>query len=224
MISQSPIVFLSGAGLPEWIWDDIRAALPVDSMVPAYPKEDGATLGDYAEAVRSQVRWPVFTLVAHSAGGVVATELISRGPKRVDGFLAISASLPAAGQSFFSALPFPQKAILPVIVKMSGTRPPEKAMRSGLANGLDERLVDRIVREFSPESQRFYRDRVGAASYPSRSGYILTHSDREFPVSMQERFRKRLGSGWTRSIETGHLPMVQKPAELGGYIREFIEQ
>lgn len=222
MTSQSPIVFLSGAGLPAWIWDDVRATLSVDSIVASYPKEDGATLNGYVEAVLGQIRWPVFTVVAHSAGGVVATVLMGRAPERVEGFVAVSASLPAAGQSFFSALPFPQNVILPLIVRMAGTRPPEKAMRSGIGHGLDERLVDRIVRDFEPESQRFYRDKVGASSYPSRSGYIVTQADREFPVSMQEQFRKRLGSGWTRGIDTGHLPMLEAPAILSGLIAEFL--
>src|SRR5688500_15334014 len=142
----SPLLFLSGAGLPAWIWDDVRAALPT-STVAAYPST--GSLRDYATKVLDEAP-ERFTIVAHSIGGVIAGQLVAQAPDRVDGLLAVAASIPRAGQSFLTALPFPQKLIVRAVIRLAGTKPPEKAIRAGLAAGLEGSLVDRIVGEFSP--------------------------------------------------------------------------
>ncbi|MFC7449576.1 alpha/beta fold hydrolase [Rhodococcus daqingensis] len=218
---STPIVFLSGAGLPAWIWDEVRASLPVDSVVAAYPKQAGATLRDYAEAVLAQAPDGEFTVVAHSIGGVVASEVAAVAPTRVGGLLAVAASVPSAGRSFLGALPAPQRHIVGLIMRVAGTRPPEKAIRSGLCAGLGEDEVARIVADFAPESQRLYRDRVSARVFPARAGYVVTTADKEFPAALQGRYAAELGAGWRREMATGHLPMLQEPAALSQILKEF---
>lgn len=219
---STPILFLSGAGLPGWIWDSVRALIPVGSAVAEYPKRADATLRDYADTVLAQAPGPKFTIVAHSIGGVVASEVAALAPDRVDGLLGLAASMPVAGKSFLGALPAPQRTIVGLIMRFAGTRPPEKAIRSGLCAGVSDEDAARIVAEFAPESQPLYRDHVSPRTFPARRGYVVTTEDAEFPAAWQRRYSAELGSVWQRDIATGHLPMLQDSETLARMISEFM--
>ncbi|WP_019929082.1 alpha/beta fold hydrolase [Nocardia sp. BMG111209] len=217
----TPILFLSGAGLPAWIWDGVRANLPDGSIVAAYPKQPGAHLGDYAAAVLEQAPAGSFTLVAHSIGGVVASRIVAAAPERVAGLLGVAATFPAAGTSFLATLPAPQRVVIGLIMRLAGTRPPEKAIRSALCAGIDEADATRIVAEFAPESRHLYRDVVSARTFPAHRGFVVTTADRQVSPAMQYRHADELGAGFRRELSTGHLPMLQDPAALAGIIAEF---
>ncbi len=218
---STPVMFLSGAGLPSWAWDDVRRALDVESRVADYPRRPGAGLADYAEAVLEQVPWPSYSLVGHSIGGVVAAEVVSRAGGAVTGVVGVASVVPEPGGSFVSALPFPQRLLLPVILRVFGTKPPDGALRKGQGAGLDAETADRMVAGFEPESRQLYTDRVSTHVYPARTGYVLTTDDHELPLPLQETFAKRLGAGWTRRLPTGHLPMLQDPAGLAAALAQF---
>lgn len=207
---MTQLVFLSGAGLPAWIWDEVREVLPVESLVVAYPK-GSASLRAYAESALSQSPQR-FTLVAHSVGGVVGSEMCALAPDRVEGFLGVSASLPPAGRSFVQAMPLPQRAILGLVLRLLGTRPPDKQIREGLCAGVSDDVAARIVADFAPESRALYTDAVSARSFPAASTYLVTKDDREFPAALQRRFAAELG-GSAETLPTAHLPMLEDPAE-----------
>ncbi|WP_454197984.1 alpha/beta fold hydrolase [Nocardia sp. Marseille-Q1738] len=217
----TPILFLSGAGLPAWIWDDVRASLPIESVVAVYPKRGDATLRDYADTALAQAPDGPFTIVAHSIGGVVASEITAIAPERVDGLIGVAAAVPAAGTSFLGALPAPQRYIVGLIMRLAGTRPPEKMIRSGLCAGLGDADIARIVSEFEPESQRLYRDGVSPRTLPARSGYVTTTVDREFPIASQRKYAAQLDPKFRREVPTGHLPMMQDSASLTQILQEF---
>ncbi|MFE3055998.1 alpha/beta fold hydrolase [Nocardia sp. NPDC059239] len=218
----TPILFLSGAGLPAWIWDEVRASLPVESVVAAYPKRVDATLRDYVDTALAQAPNGLFTIVAHSIGGVVASEIAATAPERIDRLLGIAASFPAAGTSFLAALPAPQRVFTGLIMRVAGTRPPEKAIRTVLCAGLEEDDIAHVVAEFEPESQHLYRDRVSPRTFPTRTGYVATTADRQLPEMLQRKNAAELGIGFHREIPTGHLPMLQDPASLTTVVEEFI--
>jgi pimeloyl-ACP methyl ester carboxylesterase len=218
---STPILFLSGAGLPAWIWDGVRADLPVESVVAAYPKRVDARLDDCVSAVLAQAPDGSFTIVAHSIGGVVASQIVATAPERVAGLLGVAASFPAAGTSFLAASPAPQRVVVGLVMRVAGTRPPEKAIRSVLCAGLDEGDTARIVAEFEPESQHLYRDKVSRRTFPARSGYVVTTADRQLSAAMQYRHAAELGSGFRRELSTGHLPMLQDSASLAKVVQEF---
>jgi pimeloyl-ACP methyl ester carboxylesterase len=220
----TPVLFLSGAGLPSWIWDDVRAALPpgTESAVATHPREGNASLADTARQVAEQSPWPDFSVVAHSLGGVVGAELLAQHPERVTGFLGVAAVVPAAGRSFLRSLPFPMGLVLGAVLRVAGTRPPEKAIRTGLAAGLAPGTADRIVAEFSPESARLYRDPVGPRVLPAHRGYVHTSGDRELSPAVQTASARRLDADWTRTLATGHLPMLEAPAALADAVGSFL--
>ena len=214
----TPLLLLSGAGLPDWIWNDVRDGVAVDSVVAPRPSAGRGTVTDYAQAALDAAPEGPFLLVAHSAGGVIASELARlAGPGRLAGVLAIAAVIPPSGASFTSSLPFPQKAVLPLVLRVAGTRPPESAIRKGLAAGLDEATTRRLIADLSPEPRGYFTTRAasnGALIAAPARGYVVTTDDTELPAALQRRFAGRLGPSQTTEITGGHLPMLNNPAAV----------
>lgn len=221
--ARTPVLFVSGAGLPAWIWDEVRAALPdgVQSAVARRPDGAQARLADYADAA-AQAPWPTFVVVAHSSGGVVAAELLSRHPRRVTGILGVSAVVPRANRSFVSTMPIPARLVLGLVLRLAGTRPPAKAVRAGLASGVPQDIADRIVTDFSPESLRLYLDTTSTRELPPTRAYVLTTEDRELTTSVQRRSADELSATWTEELPTGHLPMLEDPTRLNQVVQRLL--
>ena len=223
MAAMTPILFLSGAGLPAWIWDDVRAHMPEhpDTVVGRYPRAGHASLADYADAVAAQISAPTFAVVAHSVGGVVATSLLSRHPGRVTAILGVAAVVPRPGRSFVSSMPFPTRLVLGAVLKVAGTKPPAKAIRA-LAHGLPDNVADRIVADFDPESIGLYRDPTPARDLPAARAYIRGTADNEISPAVQQASADALQATWTEELPTGHLPMLQEPARVGQSLRRLL--
>ena len=224
MSTGRPILFLGGAGLPAWIWDDVRRHLGQrhETQVAARP-DDPTRLDDYVGAAIASAPDGEFVIVAHSSGGVIATEVARLLGERVVAILGISAVFPSAGASFMSSMPAPNRWMLGAVMRLAGTRPPESAIRRGVAHGLGDPVVERIVADFTPESPALYRDRVGDRSWIGWSGYVSTADDRELPHTLQARFAHELGAGWSGDLPTGHLPMLEDPRAVAATIVRFIE-
>lgn len=221
--SPLPVLFLSGAGLAPWIWDGVRAQLAAGSVVAPRPiGHASASLLAYAEAAVTAAPPGEFAIVAHSVGGVVGAEVARLVPARVTAFLAISAVVPAAGGSFVSSIPVPNRWLLAAAVRLGGTRPPAKAIRRGLGAGLEGDLADRIVTEFTPESPHLYLDRASDHQWPGHRGFLVTTQDKELPPALQRRFAHRLGGDFIEEIATRHLPMLEEPAATAAAIERFL--
>ena len=228
MTTNHSLLFLGGAGLPAWIWDDVRRELEhelgTDTVMTVAPRPTNAAgLRDYAEAAIQAVETDGFTIVAHSAGGVVAAGVTSLVPYRVNGLLALSAVVPKPGGSFISAMPAPNRWILNVAMRLGGTRPPDSAIRKTLTHGLDESLVEKLISDFEAEPLGFSRDSVGQQKWGGPKGYAVTKNDRELPASLQRTFGERLGATWYGEVETGHLPMLEDPQAVADNIVRFLD-
>lgn len=217
--SDMTFLFLSGAGLPSWIWDDVRAQLPDRdfSVVGPRPTASRASVRDYADAaVRELPDAGPVVVVAHSVGGVVAGHVAARLGDRVRGVIAVSAVVPGPGSSFLAALPWPQRVIVDVVMRLAGTRPPASAVRAGVAAGLSKELTERIVADVVAESPRLFRD--GAAELTaSTARYILTEHDRELSPKSQRLHARTLGRPIV-TLPTGHLPMLEAPEAVAEVI------
>lgn len=219
---MTPTLLLSGAGLPDWIWDEVRDLLPGESRVAPRPGGD-APLPAYVDAALAAVEdWETFSVVAHSAGGVVGCGLVAEAAGRVDSFVAVSASIPEPGQSFLGALPFPQRALVGAVIRLLGTRPPAREIRVGLAKGATDEQAERIVADFAPESRRLYRDPTPAREFPAASAYVLTTADTQFSPTLQEAYAARLG-GRVERLDTAHLPMLEDPAALAAILQRVAQ-
>ncbi|MDO9410312.1 alpha/beta fold hydrolase [Patulibacter sp.] len=226
MVSPTtPLLLIGGAGLPAWIWDDVRAALPRTRPTAVAERPDPSaprTLEAYAAAALDGAPWRHFVLVGHSIGGVIAGAVVARTPDRVRGVVGIAASFPEPGRSFFGALPFPQRLVVPAITRVAGTRPPDRMLRGGYARDLPAPVVDRLVDDFAPESQELYRDPVPPVSWPPRTGYLRTTADRDMPRAAQDRYATTLEAERVEELATGHLPMLQDPEGTAAAIERLL--
>lgn len=224
------IVFIHGAGLGGWIWNEVSENLSSPYVCANYDSlertSSQATLVNYANAVHQQLEElnvNGVVVVAHSVGGVVGLELCSKLGDKLAGFIGVSAAIPKPGNNFVSSLPFPQKIIMPLILKLAGTKPPESAIRSGLGNGLPSSKVDEIVRSFQKESEHLYTDRISkTASISVPTLYIRTTSDNEFPLAVQDSFIKHLSNVSVFNIASGHMPMLSEPEVVSAKINSFL--
>ena len=216
-------LFLSGAGLPPWMWDGVRARIP-DRPTHVGPRPPGAqaSLADHANAALEVADTDRFVIVAHSAGGMVAAKILGLQPDRVAGLLGVSCVVPTPGASFVGSMPFPNRVVLGLLMRMVGTKPPEKALRAQAA-GLPETLADKLVSDFVPESQRYYRDPAPETLAPAHRGYICTTRDDELPEPLQRSFAQRLGVERPEELATGHLPMLEDPDSLARMIGAFVD-
>lgn len=213
------LLFISGAGLPDWIWDEAGAGL--DGLVAKRPWGTNPTLAEYAQAALTGTGTGALTLVAHSAGGIVAAAIAALVPERVRGILGIAAVIPDPGRSFLGMLPLSQRMFLSAVMLVAGTRPPAAAIGSGVAAGVPDEVRRRIIADFDPESQAYYRNRAPEFELPEHRGYLTTAEDREIPPARQRRFAARLTPDYEARLATGHLPMLERPAELRAGIAEF---
>ncbi|WP_166999155.1 alpha/beta hydrolase [Paramicrobacterium fandaimingii] len=219
----SPALFLSGAGLPEWIWDDVRASIDVESAVAATPRRTDATLAEITAAALASAPWPRFTVIAHSIGGAVATRMLPLAADRIDAVLGVTALFPKPGTSYAANLPVPARWIMPLALRLTGTRPPDSALRSGLGAGLDEDTTDHLVAQFDAEPVGLYLDKTVETAFPDRCGYISTSNDSDLPAAAQAASASRIGATWTASIQTGHLPMLEDAPALSTSIGRFLD-
>lgn len=223
--SPDPILLIGGAGLPAWIWDDIRRELSNshDTRVAVRPHPGvNARLRDYADAAVESAPPGRFAIVAHSSGGMIGAEVAGLVPDRISAFLAVSAVVPKPGGSFLSAMPVPNRWVLGLAMRLGGTRPPDSAIRRGLAGRLDDRTAERIVADFAPESPGLYRDATTHCSFSGPRGYVLTSRDSELAPALQRRYARRLDASWSDELSTGHLPMIEDPQRLASSIIRFL--
>lgn len=224
------IIFIHGAGLSGWIWEDVARKLSSPYVCADYTSlersSSKATLYDYVEVVRRQVEQlntKRVVIVAHSVGGVVGVELSNKLGDRLAAYIGVSAVIPKPGGSFVSSLPFPQKIIMPIIFKLAGTKPPESAIRSGLGNGLSLQEANEIVAMFQQESTHLYTDRISKTPLPNvRAIYLRTTHDKELSLQVQNESIARLNDAEVFNIDSGHMPMLSDADVVSKYINRLM--
>ncbi|OXS57566.1 alpha/beta hydrolase [Cohnella sp. CIP 111063] len=224
-------VFVHGAGLNGRIWERVADGLDYPCLFAEFPGRVGEeemrrelTLKQYADTVVRQVKeWGVgrIVFVAHSLGGQVALQAAEELRDRLAGFVAVGAAIPKPGGSFLSALPWPKRTILSLMMKKMGTKPPESVIRAGLCKDLDPEDADSVVKGFVPESIRVYADRFDGSLPDVPRLYIRLEKDKEFGSSLQARMIRNFAPQRVRTLETGHLPMLGDPAGLRKLLLEF---
>ena len=231
MDSNTGIVFIHGAGLNSSIWDELKREINHPILTIDFPNRkinDSAnqnlTFDDYVNTTIEQLKnWNKDSLiiVAHSIGACVALNVATHLKNELKGFVAVGAVIPIHGNSFASSLPFPQRLILPIILKLFGTKPPEKSIASELCNDLTAEQTNKIINEFTPEAVKLYTTKINFDLPNTKRLYVKLTNDKSVPVTLQDKMAKNLNANEFVTIDSGHLPMISKAKQLATILIDF---
>jgi len=109
-------VLIHGAGLGNYIWDDLQPQINWSSLLVEYPNrnaDDNAnsklSFNGYTAKVISDIEnfgKQNLIIVTHSIGGIIGLEVAAHFKNRIIGFVGISSAILKSGNSFISCLPF----------------------------------------------------------------------------------------------------------------------
>jgi pimeloyl-ACP methyl ester carboxylesterase len=231
MKNKPGIVLINGAGLNSSIWDDLKGEINFPVLAVEFPnrKANGQentklSFDDYVNTTIGQIeKWNTdnFIIVAHSIGACVGLKVAARFNSELKGFVAVSSVVPRNGHSFASSLPFPQNVLLPVMLRLFGTKPPDKAIGKELCNDLSAGQAQKIISEFTPESSLLYTTRINYDLPEIKRLYIKLSNDKALPVSFQDRMATNLLADKVVRLDSGHLPMISKPHQLSAVLSDF---
>ncbi len=222
------LVFIGGSGLDEWIWQAVTTNLSQPSMVLHFSKApDSAGMADYVAQATQQLeafKADQLVIVGHSLGGTIGLSVAQAIGDRLAGFVGVSAFIPKNSGSFFSALPVPQRYIMPIIVRLAGTKPPESAILKGYCNDLPQQQTQEVLAKYRPDTRQIFADKSAPVPQNVPKLYIKTTDDKELPAKVQDTMASNLGADSIVQIATGHLPMLSKPQELATIISNFVSK
>lgn len=228
-------VFIHGAGLGSWIWNDLVRSLEYPFLsidLPGRGKNKNIatkdlSLENYVQSVVSdidQFSTEKLVIVAHSISGVISLEISQLLQNRIGGFVAISASIPSANGSYISSLPFLTGIFLRLMFTFAGTSPPSSVVRKSLCNDLNEKQTVEIIERFVPESKKLYTDKRNSQNVPVNSLYIRLKDDKALSESLQNRMITNLNAKQIIDINSGHLPMLSNSDELARILNTFASE
>ncbi|WP_267643495.1 alpha/beta fold hydrolase [Haloarchaeobius amylolyticus] len=227
-------VLVHGAGFDVWIWEELVSLvdapmLPVrfPARAAEQPVRDNLQLVDYVEAIVKQIEeWDVSTviLVGHSIGGSICVEVADRLSDCTAGFVGLCAAIPECGQSFMSCLPFHEQVVQRFIMRLVGTKPPERIIKRSLCAELTDEQADDVISRFVPESRHLYTDPVNGSIPNVLRMYIQTQNDESIHPDQQVTSAETLGTNEVITLNSGHLPMLSCPRELASILLQFRDQ
>ncbi len=176
------IVFIYGAGLASFIWDDLKPLIKNPVLTIEFPNRGvddktnvNLTFNDYKKSAIEQIeKWDIenFVIVTHSIGGCVGLSLIDYFSEKVTGLVGISSAVPINGNSYISCLPFPQSLLMPLMLNLFGTKPPQKTIEQMLCNDLTTEQTSELIKRFTPEAKLLYTTKVNYKNLDTKTLYI----------------------------------------------------
>ena len=219
----STLVLVPGAFHGAWLWDEVLPHLPASTVALDLPtvtpgQAPSSGMAEDAEAIRTAIdaiEGPV-TLVAHSYGGIPATEALDE-TSGVAAVVYVAAFLVPVGASLLDASGGERPAAWadtdePGVVAMDAD-----GARQGLYNGVDEDVVDRYVTRMQPQALAAFTEAL-SVGVPSDvpSTYVVCDEDLALPREQAEQIAAQARS--VEHIATGHMPMLAAPEELARLI------
>ncbi|MEV6899203.1 alpha/beta fold hydrolase [Amycolatopsis sp. NPDC051372] len=227
-------VLVHGAWHGGWCWDAVAADLcsrghhvdAVDLPGRTDPAEAGAATLEHAVAtVRASVEAASgqVVLVAHSLGGITATQVAARVPERIARLVYVGAFVPGHGQSFrdlasteqFRVSVVAQRKKIDVVAGL--TYPPAPHEVEAFFEACDPEIARGAVARLVPESLAFDTHPVslpdGALDGVART-YVETLRDKALPIASQRAMHTAAGITDVVSLDTDHSPFFSRISEL----------
>ena len=233
MKDELGIIFIHGAGLGNYIWKEVEPKMNYPSLLIEFPNRNmddkansNLSFEDYIEKAILETQdfdKQKLIIVTHSIGGLVGLKIAEHFDDKTIGFVAIGSAIPKNGKSFVSCLPFPQKHIVSLIMKLAGTKPPKSAIENGLCNDLNQSLTNKVVENFTAESRNLFTKNSNSNIPDTKKLYIELTNDKEFAIPVQKNMAKNLNCTNIITLESGHLPMLSVPEKFSEILNEFVE-
>jgi pimeloyl-ACP methyl ester carboxylesterase len=226
------LLLLHGAGLGGWIWERVLPSLRAPAAALDLPGRDGrrnpgeVTLEECVAFVAGEIeRAGRAIVVGHSIGASVAMAAAARRPEQVAAIVLVGGMVPESGKPFLSLLPPPGRLILRLMLRRAknGIALPVSLVRKEYCHDLDEATTELVMRKLTPEVPRLYLDPVEWSSLPDRvpRTYVKLLGDRSVKPAKQDAIAART-SARVVTIDSGHLPMLARPAELAAVLNELL--
>ncbi len=240
------MILIHGAWQGAWVWDRFAPLLhsagfnPLAVDLPGNGQDqtppEQVTLDLYVQHVATLIdglQGPVF-VVAHSGGGVVASQLAETLPQRIAGLIYVAGMmLPDAisyGDLVREALPDrPDSAgISPHLIwsedGLTSRVPAEAAVSHFLSDLPREQALSAAGRLTpQPEGGRAMRPRISAQRFGRVPRlYVEATEDRSVVLHLQRRMQDLVPGAAVVSLHTGHAPHVSAPEALLEAILPFL--
>jgi pimeloyl-ACP methyl ester carboxylesterase len=240
--TQGHMVLIHGAWQGSWSWEQLlphlrlrgwhthAVDLPGNGRDDTPPEEVSLALYvDYLQQLLDKIGEPV-VVVAHSGGGVVASQLAEARPGQISALVYVAGMMLPDGVGFaslvreYSAVRPDTLGIGPHL-EWSGdrmsSRVPEDAARNIFFHDCPIALAGAAVKRLSPQSERgrAIAPRLTEENYGRVPRiYVETSKDRSVVPRLQRRMQGLCPGARRLSIDTGHVPQLVEPALLAQLI------
>jgi len=159
-----------------------------------------------------------FSLVGHSLAGIVLPEVMAANRERVREAVYIAAFILDAGERTIDLVDEERRPDYYRLAEESGdgtlSVPWERA-RERFFNDLDEDAARAAYARLTPQPLAPYLTpaRHGAREFAAISRYVVCLRDVNFPPQVAREWAAKVGGG-VQEIDSGHDPMLSRPAEL----------
>lgn len=224
-------LLVHGAWMGAWCWNAVAHGLRSGGAtvatveLPAHGDDQTslpeATLDAYVAKVRAAVAaapLPV-TLVGHSMGGVVVTQVAETSGDEIAKVVYLGAYMPQDGQSLFDLASTDAGSHLGPVLQVDQTNgvakiPPEDLADIFIADGTTEEVAS-VTSHYRDEPLAPFVTPVHttAAGWGAvAKAYIFTKADHAVSYALQQSMTSGVPLAATATIETSHSPFLSQPA------------
>ena len=241
---MTQIILIHGAWQGSWVWADVVPrlneaghschAVDLSGSAPDIADRANVTFRDqveYLEDLIAEIGEPV-VVVAHSCGGLAASQIAENLPDRVTGIVYVAGIMLPDGTRFAEIVDSCKAAepsatgVWPLLEHLEGMSvvPEAAAIEIFFHDGAPDAAA-RAAARLTPQSNaardaspHLTADRFG--SVPRI--YIEALKDRSVVPFVQRRMQELVPGAEVRSIDTGHAPMVADAALLSEMLVEAV--
>jgi len=238
------LVMVHGAFSGAWCWEPVlpglqRAGHGVETLDLPGSGDDHTpvaeiTLEAYADRVCAVLgAEPPAVLVAHSMGGMVATQAAARMPEQVLALVYVSAFVPIPGESLATLTQRPEAADdqIQANIEVSGDPPvawlSNEAARMAIYGECSEEAAGWALARRRPQPAVPFTnpleldDSRAEAFWALPRSYVTCLRDRSIPPQMQRFMFERAGCDPIVAIDTDHAPYLSRTDELVGALDQL---